>query len=198
MTAMNPKKIILIGAGGHAKVVAEVAVSLGFTLIGYVDNNFADWLDIPQINESKLTDIWNEGIGYFLGLGGQSTQNLKSRYSLFLKYSSKSISPSLIHKQAIVSSTAKIGAGTLIGAGAVIQPMANIGKGVIINSGAIIEHDACIEDGSHIAPGAIVLGGVSIGRNCMIGAGSILLPGTTIPDETLVKANTLRRRAYES
>jgi len=193
------QNIVLIGAGGHAKVAAEIASMIGFDITSYVDDNKALWLDSPQWTDEVAQQHFRtiKGTQYFIGLGGQTVSSLQKRYQLFLKYAdgNTSISPILIHPRAVVSESSRVGMGSLICAGAIVQPMAEIGNCVILNTGSIIEHDCRIGDGTHIAPGAIILGNVTIGKHCMIGSGAILLPGVNIPNDTLIKANSLTKAA---
>jgi sugar O-acyltransferase (sialic acid O-acetyltransferase NeuD family) len=184
-------KILLIGAGGHARNVREMLAAAEHALIGYVDPNTHSWIDRPHWRRESETDSLPEDIGVALGIGGVKPEELKRRLELLQRFRDRGRSaPALVHPLAIVSKSAVIGEGAQIMAGTVLQANCRIGQGAIVNTGAIIEHDAAIADGVHVAPGAIVLGAVDIGVCSMIGAGSVILPGATVPKYTLVKAST--------
>lgn len=189
------QEVILIGAGGHAKVVSEIALTSGFKIKGYLDIKPSSWLDVPLLTEDIAKNCFAKGMCWVMGLGGQSIESIKKRQILFEQYLKQGVPRTLIHDRAIVSDSASIGRGTLVGAGAIIQPMAEIGQGVIINTRSVVEHDCVIGEGSHIAPGAIVLGGVEIGKNCVIGAGAVVLPYSVVPEETLVKSNSVFKQS---
>ena len=93
----------------------------------------------------------------------------------------------LIHPHAIVSDSARIGAGSVIMAGAVIQAHANIGRHAIVNSGAVVDHHCIVGDYAHIAPGAHLCGNVNIGEGALVGVGVGLEPGVNIPAWSIVK-----------
>lgn len=181
--------MLLVGAGGHGRVVVEIATRLGLRLAAYVDRNAADWLDVPRYaDEPQALSAYPEA-GLALGMGGVTPQALKRRLSLFsASWSAGRDWPALIHPDASVTADAVAGKGTQVMAMARFQPGARVGRGVIVNTGAIIEHGAVLGDGCHIAPGAIVLGDCVIGSCAMIGAGAVVLPGARVPDGALVKA----------
>lgn len=184
------KNAVLIGAGGHARVVVELAEMLGYRFVGYSALSESPWMAAPKVSDDAVLSLLEKGLPFILGVGGQSVESLAKRHQLFLKYLEYSCSPVLVHSRATLSASATVGQGSLVFAGATIQSATTIGQAVLINTHAVVEHDCIIGDGSHIAPGALVLGGAKVGKNCMIGAGSVLLPSCVVPDESLVKANT--------
>ncbi len=184
-------RLLLIGSGGHARIVQLMLDAAGHTLDGYVDPRpnremaarwFAD--DAQAIAEAP-------GAGIAMGLGGAEPRALARRLALYRRYiAAGRPAPALVHRTAVVCTTARVGDGTLILAGAIVQPAARLGAAVIVNSGAIVEHDSIVGDGAHIAPGAILLGTVRVGEAAMIGAGAVILPGAEVPAGTLVPALT--------
>ena len=187
---MNESKILLVGAGGHAKAIAE---ALGSDRIAaYVAGETAPWLAAEHIGGDAAALRSAHPVNFVMGLGGASRQALLSRLSLFERYlESGRTALAVRHPAAHISPSARIEAGAIILAGAVVQPDAVVERAAIVNTGAIVEHDSCLGAGSHLAPGAVLLGGVTVGRCVMIGAGAVVLPESEIDDEYLVAANTL-------
>ena len=176
---------ILIGAGGHAKIVYEIAEQNRINFDGFADPKTLTFKELKKLQEDDFYEL------YFIGIGGVNVAQLEKRHALHQNYKlNGSSSFRLLSPHAYVSQSAMIGYGTLVAHNAVIQVDANIGENVIINTSAIIEHDAIIEDGAHIGPGAIVLGGAQVGAMSMIGAGAVILPGQVVPAKTLVSSLT--------
>lgn len=181
---------LLVGAGGHAKAIVEALEMNGTPVDGYVDPERRDWLTADYMPNDEKARAGPAG-DFVLGMGGVAAGDLRRRMALFDAYLDEDWNaPSVVHPDAFVSSSAKIGEGAIVLAGAVVQPDARIGAAVIVNTRAIIEHDSVVGKGSHVAPGAVVLGGCRIGAACMIGAGAVILPGAELPDESLVPALT--------
>jgi sugar O-acyltransferase (sialic acid O-acetyltransferase NeuD family) len=180
---------LLIGAGGHAKAVAEAAEASIGRVTAYVDPRAADWLKAAHL--STDCEVTASLIPIVMGMGGVTTAQLKARLALLDTYlGRKHPAPAVVHPQAHVSPVARLEAGAIVLAGAVVQPGAMIGRGAIVNTRAVVEHDSHIGEGSHVAPGAIVLGGCRVGRCAMIGAGAVVLPAAVVDDEALIPALT--------
>ena len=186
--------LLLVGAGGHARAIAEALSAQGSPVEAYVDSRVVDWVRAQHFE----SDAEAEGLlpdAFVVGIGGVSPATLSRRLELFHRYAKRGwTARTVVHPAAFVSAHAEVGAGNTILARAVIQPAVRLAEAVIVNTGAIVEHDSRVGAGSHVAPGAIVLGGCTVGACCMIGAGAVILPGATVPDETLVPA----RRRYPS
>lgn len=180
---------LLIGAGGHAKVVAEATTASVGEIVAYVDPRPSNWLRAAQLTADS--EVKANGIPIVIGVGGVTIVQLKARLALLDYYLDRDhAAPPVVHPQAYVSPSARLGPGVIALAGAVIHPGAVIGRGVIVNTRAVVEHDSTIGEGSHVAPGAIILGGGSVGRCALIGAGAVILPGAVVADEALVPALT--------
>ncbi len=176
---------VIIGCGGHAQVVYEIAEQNNIFFDAFIDPLANEFKKLKKIQESDFLNT------YFMGLGGIMPVKLIRRHYLYEKYKKRGFRSFILQSsKSYVSSFSKVGLGTLVAHRAVIQTNACIGENVIINTGAIVEHDAVIEDGSHIAPGAIVLGRARVGACSMIGAGAVILPAQIVPPQTLVSALT--------
>jgi len=186
---MKRNKAIIVGSGGHGKVVYEI-VKNKYDIIGYSDiedkKNQLKYLgtddNVIQILEK------NPNIKLFLGLsyiGKKVSLDLRNNILDFFEnhgfYFSK-----IISNNTIISETVLIEEGVFIGNNVVINPNAVIGKNALINTGAIIEHDVKISKNTQIGPGALLLGGVQIGANCFIGAGSIIRDSVLICNNVII------------
>lgn len=186
---MSNSEILIVGAGGHAKVIAEL---LGDKVTAYSDKVEVSWLKAEYLGNDDVALKTLIPSSFVMGLGGSSWEKLDRRMAIFERYvQSGRKAPTICHPTAVVSQSSKIEPGAIILAGAIIQPNAFVGRGSIVNTGAIIEHDAYIGEGSHIAPRSVILGGASVGKNSMIGAGSVVLPLSKVENLKTVPANSL-------
>lgn len=182
-------KVILVGAGGHARPVAEATLDNGHEVVACAALDKSDWLDVPVFGDDDPLPA--AASGFVMGLGGADPDALRRRRELFARYATRSATPiSLVHSRAFVAADVSVADGAIVLAGAVVNAGAQISEAVIVNTGAIVEHDAVIEAGAHIAPGAIILGSVHVGSCAMVGAGAVVLPGATVPADALVPSLT--------
>lgn len=180
--------LLLVGAGGHARAIAEALAAGESPIDAYVDPRPSDWLKARHVGSDGEAETL-PAQGFVLGVGGVSPEDLSRRHALYRRYRERGWRPcTVVHPTAVVSAHARIGEGSVILAGAIVQPGAVLEEAVIVNTGAIVEHDSAVGAGAHIAPGAIALGGCAIGAACMIGAGAVVLPDASVPDRTLVPA----------
>ncbi|KGM97332.1 acetyltransferase [Clostridium botulinum] len=188
-------KIILIGAGGHCKVIIDIIKSTrDFKIVGITDASTHEEqiLGIPIIgNDDILEDLYYQGIkNAFVCIGALNNISVRDKIYYKLKKIGFEI-PKLIHRDAIVSPYSKISNGTCVMAGAIINAGAIIGENCIINTGSIIEHDCFIDRNTHISPGASLAGGCKVGYNSHIGIGSTVIQGTEIGDNVIIGAGTV-------
>lgn len=188
----NADAIILLGGGGHAKVIVSILRKLGrFNILGYTDvRNKGVLLGIPYFGlDAELAEYADEhkklnlmlAVGQ-LGLG-------KARCSLWEKLQTLNFAfPPIISPNAIVNESVSIGEGTVAMDGAVINSCARIGRGAIVNTNSTVEHEVILDDWVHVAPGATICGGVTVGRFSMIGAGATILEGKQITADCIVGA----------
>lgn len=188
------KKIVLIGAGGHCKVIIDIIKSNGdYDIVGITDiNSKGSVLGVPIVgNDDALEKLYNEGVQYaFISLGALYNMSIRKNIFHRLKEIGFTI-PVLIHKDAIVSAYAKIEEGTCIMPRAVINAGAFIAENCIINTGAIIEHDCIIEENTHISPGANLAGAVRVGSGTHIGIGSTVIQGLHIGNKVIIGAGAV-------
>lgn len=176
------KNVIIIGAGGHGKVVADIIRLNGDNVVGYLDDrNPAELSGVEVIG--TLEDIGKEDCFYFSAIGNSAVR--EKTMSIQAKWYTA------IHPRAVIASDVVIGEGSCVMANAVINPGATLGKGVIVNTSATVDHDCFIEDFVHIAPGANISGAVSIGKSTWIGVGSAVSNNVSICAECMIGAGTV-------
>lgn len=160
-------KLIIIGAGGHGKVIADMAVKNGYTDIGFVDDHATGMcMGFPIVGScADLARLDDGATDFVIGIGNNAV-----RKELAWKYDVNWVR--LIHPSAQIGLQVTIGKGTVVMAGAVINACASIGEHCIINTGAIVEHDNVIGDYAHISPGAALGGTVQIGVLTHVGIGA--------------------------
>lgn len=163
------RKLNIIGASGHGKVIADIALNRGYEDIAFLDadESITDCLGFlvygPSLEEAAYRDE-----DFFVAVG-----NGKARERLFGELDGKGLSiVSLIHPAAVLGQRVQIGRGTAVMAGAVINPDTVIGQGCIINTGATVDHDNQIGDFVHVSVGAHLAGTVFVGKGTWIGAGA--------------------------
>lgn len=167
------KKLLIIGAGGHGKVVANIAKCLGiYSEIVFLDDNEERQSVQGYPCKGTISDLETEGkeSEVFVAIG-----NAAIREKIFSFVNEKGFKiPTLLHPDAVIGEGVQIGCGTVVMAGVVINADARIGKGAIVNTSSSIDHDCVVEDFTHIAVGAHIAGNVKIGKGCWIGAGAVL------------------------
>lgn len=175
----------VIGAGGHAKVLISVLLTLGYKVPAVLDDDEKKWdgelLGVRVIGPiDRLHDLMPAKV--LIGIGDNAT-----RRTVADKFKDADW-PTVIHPGAYVHQSVKLGPGTVIFAGAVVQPDSVIGAHCIINTAASIDHDCDVGDYVHIAPGAHLAGGVRLGEGAFAGLGTVFVPGVEIGPWTVVGA----------
>lgn len=186
------RRLLVLGGGGHAAVVADAARSRGWTILGCLDDNPS--ADNPRlkrigcINDLQCVLADDPGAAIHAANGDPGTRER------WLLASNCFEQPAIIHEHATISPSSSIGKATFVGPQAVVNAGAQIGFGVIINSAAIVEHDVTVGDFSHIAPRAVLAGNVSIGSRALVGCGAVVLPGVTLGDAVTIGAGAVVTR----
>ena len=190
------RDIVVIGAGGHAKVVIDAIQYSEYSMCGLTDANYMavkECMGYPVLgNDEILADLYFQngvrhaamGIGH---VGYPAVRNKVYAYAQQLGFHF----PCLLHPSAAIAKSSIIGDGVLCAAQVVVNAEASIGNLCIINSSAVVEHEVVIADGVHIAPRAVVLGGASVGANSFVGAGSVILQGVHVGRNCIIGAGTI-------
>jgi sugar O-acyltransferase (sialic acid O-acetyltransferase NeuD family) len=186
-------RLIIIGAGGHGRVVADAARAAGITPCAFVDHEppAAELGGLPVYTalDYALAGVFRDGAApAFISAIGKN----KNRAGEYVQALEAGLEPAtVIHPSAIISRSASIGAGTFIGAQAVVNPGAVIGEDAIINTAAIIEHDCVVGAHAFVAPGAVLCGAASIGDYSFVGAGAVMIPLVSVGDCALIAAGAV-------
>jgi sugar O-acyltransferase (sialic acid O-acetyltransferase NeuD family) len=184
--------IIVVGGGGHAKVVISILRKLEtYRILGYTAlKDRGSLLDAPYLGSDSELDALapgNEKLNAVLALGQVGLG--EPRYKLWTRLQSPSLSfPLIISPDGTVNEGVSGGEGAVVMDGAVINSGASIGRGAIVNTNCTIEHDVVLADWVHVAPGATISGHVTVGRFSMIGAGATVIEGINIAAGCMVGA----------
>lgn len=201
---MSKQPFIIVGGGGHARVVSSTLRRLDNSILGFTDPDEEATLgdEIDHLGgDDILTEKSPSDVVLTMGIG--SVLDTGHRADIFTEQVENGFQfPPLVHSNAFVATEATVEAGAQVMAGAVIQPSTSIRENVIVNTNATVDHDCDIGAHSHIAPGATVSGevsldgrvhvgtgasiiqGVQIGRNSVVGAGAVVIED--VPPETVV------------
>ncbi|WP_166702791.1 acetyltransferase [Bacillus albus] len=184
------KKLLIIGASGQGKVVADVALKMNkWQSIAFLDDNKSVKSSVGIEVIGKSTDFLNyiEDYDIFVGIGNNV---IREKIQGKLEAEGASL-PTLIHPSTIIGEQVELGAGTVVMAGAVINCCTTIGKGCIINTGSTIDHDNLIEDYVHISPGVHLAGTIKVGRGTWLGIGSVVSNNISITNGCRIGAGAL-------
>ena len=164
-------KLLIIGASGHGKVVADIALKMNrWQHISFLDDdeNITSALGIKVVGKSADAFNYIKEYDIFVAVGNNVT---RERIQEQLKIRGASV-PVLVHPSVILGERVELGSGTVVMPGVVINCCTQIGKGCIVNTGATIDHDNVIEDYVHISPGVNIAGTVKVGKGTWLGIGS--------------------------
>lgn len=182
------KEVIILGAGGHAKVIAEIITKSGDEVIGFLDDNEAvqgKEIYLGKKVLGKISDVTNYPNAYaIIAIGSNNVRRMLAEKCDLKWYMA-------IHPSAIIASDVKIGEGTAIMPGVVINPGSVIGKHAIINTCVSIDHDNIIDDYVHISPGAHLAGTVHIKEGSWICTGAAIINNITIAKDVIAGAGAV-------
>lgn len=175
-------RLLVVGAGGHAKVVIDAAEEAGFEIAGVIGTA----TDAPEILGHPVSQN-REGVladGFIVAIGDNA---LRCRY--FAEYQAAGLAPaSVAHPSSIAGKDVVIGDGTFIAAGVIINAGAQIGADTILNTGCTVDHDCIIGEHSHIGPQVALCGAVTLGEGVLLGAGSCASPRASVGAWSVVGA----------
>lgn len=195
-----PARLVLLGAGGHAKVLLALAGAAGLRIDAVCDPHLAGqgvthWRGLAVLDgDAAVERLDCRALGLVNGIGqlaGGSRRAQVFRHFRELGFSF----PALVHPAAWVAPGVVLEEGVQVMAGAIVQPDVHIGANSVINTGAGIDHDCRIEADVHVAPGAVLCGGVTVGAGAFIGSGATVIQGMAIGAGAIVGAGAVIVRA---
>jgi sugar O-acyltransferase (sialic acid O-acetyltransferase NeuD family) len=185
-------ELILIGAGGHASVVAESAVAAGWRILGYLASEptkeakcgalQVPWLGSPEAPNPEGERLLAGGARLHAAAG-----DARFREACLLRFGAARFA-TITHPGNWISPTATLGFGAYVGPFAVVNATAAIGAATIVNSGAVVEHGVQVGPCAHVAPRSVLAGLASVGARTLVGAGAVVLPFVSIGSDAVVGA----------
>ncbi len=183
------EQLVIIGAGGHGKVVADAALKQeNIVAVNFIDGRYPALssqfgLDVLG-DDSIIPSLIEKGACFIVAIGDNAIRASKYQH---LKQLNANIA-TVVHPAAVISKGVTIGKGSVVLAGAIINADTQVGNNVIVNTGAVIEHDCFIADHCHIAPRSAMTGGCRIGESSLLGVGACVIPGKSIGANTVIGA----------
>lgn len=182
--------MVILGAGGHGRVVADIFLAAGRAVAGFLDDRVVGPVaGLPVLGPfaRALDPSFGRGRALIVGLGDTTRRVDLSQAVL----RAGGMLATAIHPFAILAGGAQVGVGTTVSAAAVIGTGATVGRFCIVNTAAVVDHDCTLGDGVFLGPGARLCGGVIVGAGAFVGAGAIVLPGVRIAAGAQVRAGAV-------
>lgn len=199
-TDRNALPLVMMGAGGHAKVLLALVRAAGRVIVGVCDpalvrGSGTTWRGVAVLGDDMALACWPcDKVELINGLG--QLVGGRARADLFARLTGAGfVFPPLLHPAAWVAPDVQLAPGVQVMAGAVVQPDCRVGANSIVNTGARLDHDCEIGANVHIAPGATLCGGVCIGDGAFIGSGATLIQGVVVGAAAVVGAGVTVTRA---
>jgi sugar O-acyltransferase (sialic acid O-acetyltransferase NeuD family) len=184
------QRLLIIGSGGHARVVVEIATSLGWSVVGLIDDTrlpgpaFAGLTvigatgDLLRLRSDDIYDALCVAVG-----DNHGRRVLVQQIEALVK---PVVFPTLVHPRASVSSSARLGAGAVVCAGAVVGPDAVVGDHAVVNTLASLDHEATLGAFASLGPHAAVGGGAQVGSSSLVAMSATVLQRVSIGQNTVV------------
>ena len=186
----TPRTLLLFGAGGHGRVVADAALlTKSWPKIVASDRDPAQCIGpfLPGVNLIDLAIARSLRVSVHIAIGNNAARELEASF-----WSADNL-VSVLHPFACVSQFSQLGAGSFVAAGAVLAAGTHIGLACIVNHGAVVDHDVRLGAYCHVAPLASLGGEVVLGQRVMVGAGANILPGVRVTDDVMIGAGAVVR-----
>lgn len=181
-------KLVIIGASGHGKVVADIALRNGYKEILFLDDNpnVKECMGFPVVGSSKDIGNYKTEFDVIVGIG-----NARIRQLIQEQLAAEFSISTLIHPSAIIGIEVTLGKGTVVMANAVVNPCSKVGNGCIINTGATVGHDCTISDYVHVSSGVHIAGTTFVGERTWVGVGTTVKNNVNICADCMIGAGTV-------
>ena len=202
-TELPMRPMVLLGAGGHARVLLALARAVGRPLIGVCDpglqaRGLAYWEGLTVLGgDEALNQYGPDEVDLLLGVGQMVRGKQRANLYATLRATGYSFPP-LVHPTAWLAPDVTLADGVQVMAGAVVQPGCSLGPNTIINTRACLDHDCRIGADVHIAPGAVLCGGVEVGSSAFVGAGAVVIQCIKVGRGSIVGAGVTLRKDLAS
>lgn len=184
------EQLIIIGASGHGKVVADIALAMQqWQSIAFLDDDTAKQQGLRWPFYGKVSEAphFLKNSDFIVAIGNNA---IREKLQMDLTAQGATIA-TLVHPLAVIGSDATIGSGSVVMAGVVINCGTTIGKGCIVNTGATLDHDNQLGDFVHVSPGAHLAGTVTVGEKSWLGIGSVVINNVAICSHCLIGAGAV-------
>jgi acetyltransferase EpsM len=189
----SARRLLILGAGGHGRAVADLARACGFTVAGFTDrSSFAGGPGNPVLGtDAELAALIRpqQIDGGVVGVGNTALARRAQLYGVLVAAGVPQ--PALVHPRAVVSPSAEVGAGSVVFAGDVLGSGVRIGVNAVLYSGVVVEHECVIGDHAYLSPGVVLSGQVTVEAGAFLGAGAVVLPGLRIGAGAVVAAGAV-------
>lgn len=188
------KQLVIFGAGGHAKVAADIAANFYSDIVFFVDQKSEDTcLGYPIFDDKTLLEEKIGEADFFVAIG-----NAKIRKRITMELLEKGAKfATLIHPSAVIGKNVTIDSGTVVMPGTIVNADSQIGQGCIINTSSSVDHDCKLSDYVHVAVGTHLCGTVAVGENTWVGAGATVSNNITICADCMIGAGAVIVRNIE-
>ena len=183
-------KIVIVGASGHGKVIADISLLNGYDEVFFLDDN----PEVKTVGEyvvvgssSEVDSFIDDGYDFIVAIGNAAIRE-RIQNNLLAKCAKV---VTLIHPSASVAYDVGIGVGSVVMAGAVINPGSVIGSGCIVNTCSSVDHDCVVGDFSHVSVGAHTAGTVHMGDRCWLGIGAVISNNINVCDDVMIGAGAV-------
>jgi len=182
------RRLLILGAGGHGRAVADLAAEAGWTVAGFTDRGSRAQVLGTDREVAALARAGTIDAGV-VGVGNSAMQRRAELWALLRECDLPT--PSLVHPRAIVSRSSRVGDGSVVFGGCVLGVGTEVGVNGVCYSGVIVEHDCRIGDHCYLSPGVVLSGDVTIERGAFLGAGAVVVPGVRIGAGAVVAAGAV-------
>ncbi|MCP4275858.1 MAG: acetyltransferase [Gammaproteobacteria bacterium] len=188
------RPVIVLGAGGHAKVVANALKLLGQEIVGFVAAEIkqgSEFLGSSVLgDEQVLNSFLPDDVVLANGIGAMPNNNARWRVAAQMRERGYSFT-SVIHPSVVIAQDVDLDEGVQVMAGSIIQPGVRVGRDTIINTGVLLDHDCRVGEECHLAPGVVCSGSVHVGEGAHLGTGTVVIQNISIGGNSVVAAGSV-------